>query len=140
MTIFLSLAQAVTSALNQLPAIADAVYQAKPRPMQTEHASDLTVTLRQTANQELLGNQVQDFDTQFTVECRVRGVSLNGHALLDPIISSVNKRIQTGQALTDLAYINLSGITFDFDSDADNCAVATMSYTALHRSTNNSLS
>jgi hypothetical protein len=134
MTIFAALATALETILKQAPAIADAVYQAKMRPMQTEHSKDITITLRQSAAQEMLGNGVQDFDTIFTIEARARGTSLNGHDLLDPLISAINERIQTGEAISDDVYLKIDSINYDFDADADNTAVATLTYTASHRS------
>jgi hypothetical protein len=135
MTIFAALATALEAQLKQAPTIADAVYQAKMRPMQGEHSKDLTITLRQSAAQEMLGNDVQDFDTLFTIEVRARGAVTNGHDLLDPLIAAVNARIQTGEVLSPDVYIKLDSINYDFDAEADSTAVATLTYTASHRST-----
>lgn len=148
MTIFANLAIAVTDLLQQGQPVADVVGRGFARPMATQHATAVTVVLRQADAQNLLGQQplgnagaIRDFDTTFTVECRARSVAQLHDEALDPLLSAVALRLGTVLNINGQnVYLDLQNIGFDYDSDADNCAVATLTYTAMHRSVNADLS
>lgn len=143
MTALLSIAQAFEQKLAAMPAIADAVYRAKTRPMPEQHSKDICVRLvaaiKQNALSAAFGNP-QDFETTITVECRARSTSIQGDEAVDALLAAVNDRLQLdpqmgGQAMD----INLQFINYDFDNDADNTAVAILTYAVLHRTTDNQL-
>lgn len=98
-TAFLTVNDALVALLQQAPAIAGArVYTGRARPLPTEHASSVNVSLEAIRGRQFaIGDGPMDWDVTYGIEIRARGsATVDAVAAVDPLLEAVFARVAGG--------------------------------------------
>lgn len=100
-TAFKTVNDAIVALLVQAPAVAGGrVYAGRARPLPTEHASSVNVSLEAINGQQFaIGDGPVDWSVTYGIEIRARGaVNTDAIAAVDPVLEAVYARIGAAAA------------------------------------------
>ena len=138
-SVFSSIAGAMVASLQASPAVSAQVHRARMRPAAAEWTTMVVVRLIDVALEPFAVRGAPfNADTTLAVECYARGSAGQSPDLaVDALMTAVYARLAADASLGGLVGELLpTGISFDFDSDGEPTACATLNYTARHRAAN----
>ncbi|MDO8778101.1 MAG: hypothetical protein Q7K57_57165 [Burkholderiaceae bacterium] len=141
MTVFAAIVTAIVASLSAGPAVSANVYRARLRPLAASVSTAVVVRLA-SANPERfdIGGAPVDFTTQIAVECYARSITTTADLAADALLESVYARLMADPSLGGTVMdINLAGVNFDFDADAEQFAAITLTLDVRHRASSTTL-
>lgn len=134
-TAFAGIVGALLTRLAQAPAVSANLYRCRLRALPESVTGAVVVRLQQADadNNVLSGNPI-DFTTRVEVECYARSHTTTADLAVDDLLQAVYTRIMADPTLGgSVMYLDLSALRFDFDAEAEQFAVATLSLDVRHR-------
>ncbi len=140
-TAFAAIVGAMTSALQQAPAVSPQVHRARIRPLPAEWSTAVVVRIQEAELDRLaIRGAPINVDTTVVVECYARNATLSPDLVADSLLQAVYARLAADPTLGGLvADCQLTGLAYDFDADADRTACVTLNYLVRHRTASLSL-
>lgn len=141
-TAFAAIVGALVASLQAAPAVSANVYRARLRAVPELVRSALVVRLQSSeADSNTLAGSPIDFTTRVAVECYAKSSTLSADLAVDDLLQAAYTRLMTDPSLGGTVMdINLTGVQFDFDADAEQLACATLTLEVLHRTSGITLS
>lgn len=140
-TAFAGIAAAIQSALQAATPVSAHVHRAKTRGLPEEWTDMVNIRLSSAARERFATQGGPcDWDTTVLVECSARSATDTPDDAVDALMSAVHARIQEDPTLNGLVMdLDLTNLDYDFDQQAENTAMVTLTYLVLHRTAHNAL-
>ena len=135
MSAFATIVGALLANLLAAPAVSPNLYRARLRPLPDTASDAVVVRLIDAApERNTLAGQPIDMTTQVAIECYAKSSTWSADLAVDTLMQSVYTRLMADPTLGGTVMdINLTGLQFGFDAEAEAFACATLTLDVRHR-------